>query len=623
MAGSYDDVGDNDWYGMQVNLLTLVGEKPTIRSAAGRAGVRYEARRIGELLGTASTHAASPEGPLVAYGTRATVPRVSIGVARRMFAGAATVGAVMVAGPLLAGAAGTRAPPRYASNTPQSEEQVVGGQLTSTAAVGAPAEGDLRSLTLERIRGGYRAHVGFGAPIQQLHQLNGVAASHEVFVTLHPPSGDRVQVLLRPDGRGEIQRVPGTGPPVTLGPAAVALQGSEVTLDIPASTGIRADWEIQAFVLVVDARNTGFFNQSPLVLVGALSGEGNPRVVPAGPLGSPIVNGAPVLYQRADVPLSMRVHSFKAERRNGHLIVFITLDAAPEPIRQFAGQPVAQQVIQVNLAPDPAHAESPYGIAWQVPTRTPIAFDATTQPDHPSTQQLDPATVTVTGTTLRYDLGPLPTTHTATQRADVSPVEAIATRSRSSSFSGFNFNLSTSAIKVTTQLENKAGQGVFDQGGAVYVSTDVLIGPLITATGTSGGFPWVIVAIAVAALVLVGGVVAWDPFDWWDWDRWWDPSDWWDQPKRATSPSDSGDPCKKERDALRRAEDRLWELVDNLPTDARDDLLRGVGEPTKQFKQLEEARMAVTAAREALDACEREHGLAVPPIAGDLGSDGH
>lgn len=271
----------------------------------------------------------------------------------------------------------------------------VDGALSDRGVKDPPGSADLRAMTLERAdAGGYVATLTFAAPTwTQISTYAGRRATHQVFVSLQPPTGARMRVHRDSSGVATLDRAEGDAF-VHAGAAVARAAGPSVIFDIAPSVGMTADWEVQGHVLLRNAAGGGVHAHTAQVRAGSLSGEDG-RVLRL-PVAGTRLNGegVPILWEpRVTMPAGSRPVTVRLARREGGLAVEVEMDAPPVPAT-LGGKTVTGQYVGLLLG-DPAAGG--YTILYDVVGKRVVGA----APDG-TTGLLDPSLVTVTGKVLRF-----------------------------------------------------------------------------------------------------------------------------------------------------------------------------------------------------------------------------
>lgn len=270
---------------------------------------------------------------------------------KRAFAGAGAV-ALMWAATAVGVAAGEGA---RAITLPGQVRAFVDGELDARSVSDPPPEADLREMRLSPAEaGGYTATLTFAAPDwKRLTTFGGQRATHQVFVSLQPPTGARLRVHMNSEGVATLDRAEGDRF-VKVTDAVARPDGPSVVFEIAPSVGMTADWEVQGHALVRNADGAGVHAHTAQVRAGSLTGEDG-RVLKMPAAGTKLNRqSVPLLWQaRAPMPAGTRPTAVAIARRGGDLSVDVTMDAPPAPAK-LDGAPATLQFIALVIgAPGP------------------------------------------------------------------------------------------------------------------------------------------------------------------------------------------------------------------------------------------------------------------------------
>lgn len=418
--------------------------------------------------------------------------------ARAAFGVAVTVALVAVAG----GAAGKGA---RAVTLPGQVRAFVGGEMGPGAVNDPPPEADLREMRLSPAEGGgYTATLTFAAPDwKRISTYDGRTATHQVFVSLQPPSGARMRVHLNSDGVATIDRAEGDRF-VKVADAVARPEGPSVVFEIAPSVGMTADWEVQGHALVRNAVGVGVHAHTAQVRAGSLSGDDG-RVLRLPAAGTRLDrNNVPLLWEpRAPMPRGMRPVSVAIVRRTGGLSIDITMDA-PSEAATIDGQPAALQVLALVIgAPGPGS----YTLLYN-----PIDRSVFAAIDGGAAGELAATTVTTEGTLVRIRV-PEAAGGTAAGAVDAAvPVALRVPRAQSSaspSTPSPSSQAGPSVPPVGPDTDLSVGAIVVGSNGGIAIESPVVpAGELLPPAAPASGGSGVPIALLLGVLLVAGGFVA-------------------------------------------------------------------------------------------------------------------
>lgn len=418
--------------------------------------------------------------------------------ARAAFGVAVTVALVAVAG----GAAGKGA---RAVTLPGQVRAFVGGEMGPGAVNDPPPEADLREMRLSPAEGGgYTATLTFAAPDwKRISTYDGRTATHQVFVSLQPPSGARMRVHLNSDGVATIDRAEGDRF-VKVTDAVARPEGPSVVFEIAPSVGMTADWEVQGHALVRNAAGVGVHAHTAQVRAGSLSGDDG-RVLRLPAAGTRLDrNNVPLLWEpRAPMPRGMRPVSVAIVRRTGGLSIDITMDA-PSEAATIDGQPAALQVLALVIgAPGPGS----YTLLYN-----PIDRSVFAAIDGGAAGELAATTVTTEGTLVRIRVPEAAGGSAAGKLDGAVPVALRVPRAQSSASPSTPSPSSQAGPPVPPvgpDTDLSIGAIVVGSTGGVAIETPVVpAGDLLPPAEPASDGSGVSIALLLGVLLVAGGLIA-------------------------------------------------------------------------------------------------------------------
>lgn len=374
----------------------------------------------------------------------------------------------------------------------------VDGELAARAVADPPPEADLREMRLSPAEGGgYTATLTFAADDwRRISTFGGQRATHQVFVSLQPPTGARMRVHLDSEGVATLDRAEGDRF-VRVGDAVARADGPSVVFEIAPSVGMTADWEVQGHAFVRNVAGAGVHAHTAQVRAGSLTGEDG-RTLRLPTAGTRLDrDSVPLLWQeRVSMPQGTRPVSLAIARRTAGLSVDVTMDAPPVPAT-LDGGPAALQVIALVIgAPGPGS----YTLLYNPVERS--VFGAI---DGGAAGTLDDDVVAVDGKIVRFRvpeisggraLGPIDGAVPVARRVPKAQNDTPGQAGPAVPGVGPDTDLSVGGIVVGAQ------------GGVAIESPVVPAGPLLPEAPASGGSDLPVIPILVGATVIVVVVAA-------------------------------------------------------------------------------------------------------------------